>query len=153
MNHYAAEVPLNMPLYGAGFGQAVSRFFKKYATFSGRASRSEYWWVQLFQFLVYLVPAIMISAGTDFGAIVAGGEFEASSVTYSGVAAFGYVLYAVIWLIFIVPTLSLLWRRLHDANLGGPWALLYLIPGVGGLIVLIMTLLPSNPAGARFDRA
>jgi hypothetical protein len=40
----AEQVPLDKPLYGATFGQAISRFFKKYATFSGRASRSEYWW-------------------------------------------------------------------------------------------------------------
>lgn len=152
MNHYAAEVPLNMPLYGASFGQAVSRYFKKYATFSGRASRSEYWWVQLFLFLVYLIPAILVGIGTSSAMGVDG------SVTYDELwttptGAIGLTLSAIMWLAFIIPNLALLWRRLHDANLGGPWALLYFVPGVGSLIILIMTLLPSNPAGARFDRA
>src|SRR6185312_8282818 len=48
-------VPLDQPLYGASFGQAIKRFFTKYATFSGRASRSEYWWVQLFNFIIVAV--------------------------------------------------------------------------------------------------
>ena len=40
---YAAQTPpLDWPWYGIGFGAAVKRFFKKYATFSGRASRGEY---------------------------------------------------------------------------------------------------------------
>lgn len=38
---------LTLPLYGATFGQAVSRFYGSYARFSGRASRSEFWWVML----------------------------------------------------------------------------------------------------------
>ena len=38
------EPPLWAPYYGAPFPAAVKRFFAKYATFSGRASRSEYWW-------------------------------------------------------------------------------------------------------------
>jgi len=42
------EVPLWAPVYGTDFRVATSRFWKKYATFSGRASRSEYWWAMLF---------------------------------------------------------------------------------------------------------
>jgi hypothetical protein len=36
--------PLAWPRYGIGFVDAIKRAYKKYATFSGRASRSEYWW-------------------------------------------------------------------------------------------------------------
>ena len=42
-------------------------------------------------------------------------------------------------------------RRLHDANYSGWFYLLSLIPGVGGLIILIFMVLPSHPQGARFD--
>ena len=48
----AGETPLWAPLYGASLPQAFQRFFKKYADFSGRASRSEYWWWYLVSFLV-----------------------------------------------------------------------------------------------------
>ena len=52
----------------------------------------------------------------------------------------------------VVPTLALLLRRLHDANLSGWFCLLGLIPTAGWLFILIFTLLPSNRAGARFDQ-
>ena len=56
--------PLDLPRYGAGFGEAVKRYFKKYATFSGRASRSEYWWIAVFNALVGIVAvATMIMGG------------------------------------------------------------------------------------------
>ena len=45
------EPPLWAPFFGADGVQAVRRFFKKYATFTGRASRSEYWWWAFVQLL------------------------------------------------------------------------------------------------------
>ena len=51
-----------------------------------------------------------------------------------------------------VPSMALAVRRLHDANLSGWFYLLSLIPFVGGLVILVLTLLPSKPEGARFDR-
>ena len=52
-----------------------------------------------------------------------------------------------------MPSLSILVRRLHDGNNSGWLALLILIPSLGGLIMLVMAVLPSQPAGARFDRS
>ncbi|MGH1548773.1 DUF805 domain-containing protein [Leifsonia poae] len=52
----------------------------------------------------------------------------------------------------LVPGLALVWRRLHDADLSGAFFLLVLVPLVGGLTVLVLTLLPPNARGARFDR-
>lgn len=138
-------VPLNQPLYGATFGQAVSRFFSKYATFSGRASRSEFWWVQLFIWLVNLIPAILISVG------VAGSVDSSGEVALNGLAFFGIALSAIIGLGLIIPSLAITWRRLHDANMSGGFYFLIFVPGVGGIIIFILTLMPSNPMGARFD--
>jgi hypothetical protein len=50
-----ASPSLDQPHYGISFGGAIARGFKKYATFAGRASRSEYWWWFLFTFVTYLV--------------------------------------------------------------------------------------------------
>jgi uncharacterized membrane protein YhaH (DUF805 family) len=50
-----------------------------------------------------------------------------------------------------VPTLALTVRRLHDAGYSGLFALLLLIPYLGSLIVMIFALLPSSPAGAKYD--
>jgi hypothetical protein len=54
-----AAPPLELPHYGIGFIDAIKRGFKKYASFAGRASRSEYWWWTLFTFLTYTVLGLL----------------------------------------------------------------------------------------------
>ena len=141
------STPLSLPLYGASFGEAVGRFFTKYFSYSGRASRSEYWWVIFFRFLVFLAVAAVL------GGIIAAtreigydGEYQLS---VAGIIALGIAV--VVYLGFELGTISLGVRRLHDADLSGLLYLLALVPNVGGLVVFILTLLPSKPAGARFD--
>lgn len=77
----------------------------------------------------------------DFG----GGEYE--------VNGFGWfmIVVASLWgLALIVPHLALTMRRLHDANFSGWFILLGLIPA-GAFVIFIFTLIPSNPAGVRYD--
>lgn len=124
---------LSRPFYGVSFGGAVKRFFKNYANFTGRASRSEYWFAALFMFLVYLIPGIIASVGGD-----------------SGLGIFGNALTIIIGLAVLVPGLAITWRRLHDANFAGPFWFLTFVPFVGSLIVFIFMLLPSKPEGRRF---
>ena len=144
----ANAADLDRPLYGATIGQSFVRFFKNYVNFSGRASRSEFWWMAL------------ITWGAIFllGIVVALIE-EATSARYSPLvgaadALIGMlgILFAVFMLGIIVPWISIGWRRLHDANLAGPLYLLNLIPYLGSLVVFIFTLLPPRPEGRRFDR-
>lgn len=137
------------PLYGASLRQAITRFFRKYATFSGRASRSEYWWWQLATTVVYLVLA-----GSTVAIGVAGGELDTGNAVFSLGPAFnvGVTLLAVWALATLVPQIALAVRRLHDTNLSGWFVLLRLIPSVGDIVLLVLTIQPSNPAGARYDR-
>jgi uncharacterized membrane protein YhaH (DUF805 family) len=138
----AEQVPLSAPLPGATIGQAVTRFFKKYATFSGRASRSEYWWWVLVNFIVTGVLTGLAYTGTSFT--------EEGMVT--GPLYWVFIVLSSAWgLAVIIPTLALIWRRLHDTNRPGGWFFLVFIPLVGGIILLVFVLLPSDPAGARFD--
>lgn len=155
----ASPDDLSLPFYGASFGQAVKRYFKKYAKFNGRASRSEYWWVALFNFLVQLIPAILIIVGVAMSAssaaMVDPYDTAAVDAAMSGpgmaIGMIGYVLSGLIGLALIIPNLAVIWRRLHDANFAGPFFFLTFIPGVGGIIVLVLLLLPSKPEGQRFD--
>lgn len=141
------DTALSQPLYGATFGQAVQRFFAKYATFSGRASRSEFWWVWLFLVLINLVfVAVFVTV------LVTTGTPTSTGVQPSGAEIPVYIVWALFELAIIIPAIAIAVRRLHDANFSGWMYLLHLIPSVGGLIVLILNLLPSNPEGARFDR-
>lgn len=157
---------LTRPLYGATFGQAVPRFFRSYAKFSGRASRSEYWWVALFTLLVAAVPAVLAVVGLT-GMTVAetlslNGDdgFSATRALWAGAGilfALGVALLAVLLLSVLVPSLALAWRRLHDANLPGPLAVLTFatcVPHIGWLAditMIIFALLPSRTDGRRFD--
>ncbi|MDP9905625.1 DUF805 domain-containing protein [Arthrobacter bambusae] len=139
----AAPVPLWYPYYGAPIGEAARRFFKKYATFTGRASRSEYWWWALISGVVAIILNIIISAGatvSDSGAMVPGPG-----------AVIGYILLGIWGLGTIIPSLALVVRRLHDVNFSGWMILIGLVPFLGSLALLIFMILPSKPEGQRFD--
>jgi len=51
----AGPTPLHLPQYDATIGQAASRFWRKFAVFSGLASRSEFWWWALIAFVISFV--------------------------------------------------------------------------------------------------
>ena len=143
-------LPLSQPLPRASFGQAISRFFRKYATFSGRASRSEFWWVTLFLGLIaagFAIVGFIFMAATGRFSETATGAEAVFSGTFLGVL---YILYGLWAIAVFIPWLALGVRRLHDVNMSGWWMLLYFI-GVGAVFIYIIALIPSNPAGARFD--
>ncbi|MEV7527244.1 DUF805 domain-containing protein [Agrococcus sediminis] len=152
-----SAVPVGQPLPGASFGQSVRRFFQGFLVFSGRASRSEFWWAMLFTFLVSLLSQV------PFWIAWIGFMMQAVSVEAAGVGAdqeallaplgamFGWLaLLVVVSLALAVPTYAVMWRRVQDAGFHGAFALLSLV-GLG-IVPLVMCFFPSNPLGARFDR-
>jgi uncharacterized membrane protein YhaH (DUF805 family) len=147
----SGRAPLDKPLYGANPIQAVARLFQKYAVFSGRASRSEYWWAVLFclisPFVLWALGlAIGYSTGTPYVNPNTGqpGTLPGPAWAILGIA--GLLLY----LALLLPGMSVTVRRLHDANLSGLLYLLAFVP-VGSIVVLVLTFMETNPAGARFD--
>lgn len=137
------EPPLWAPYYGAPFAAAVKRFFKKYADFSGRASRSEYWWWTLVSVIIAVVLNIIVQSGvhyTAYGSTAGPGTFV------------GGALLVIFGLATFIPSLALSVRRLHDSNKSGWMILLGLIPFVGGIILLVFMLLGPDPAGQQYDR-
>ena len=142
------EVPLWAPHYGASLPVAVRRFFKKYATFSGRASRSEYWWFTLANVIV--ITVLYIVAG------IAAATSSTTDVNGSPMAGPGFFVVGaliMVWALAIfVPSLALTVRRLHDGNFSGWLILLNFVPFLGALGVFILTLMPANPAGQVYDQ-
>ena len=134
--------PLDQPHYGIGVMAAVKRFFQKYATFSGRASRSEYWCVVL-AFGAFSIPLSVLNVI----AVSAGVTIDASSPLF----AVARVVAVLFGLAIIVPHMALTVRRLHDANLSGLLYLLNLVPYLGTLLLAAIAARPSNPHGVRFD--
>jgi len=149
-----AEVPLSQPLYGASIGQAAKRFWKKYATFTGRASRSEFWWWFLVSYLISLVLGIINQAIAGPQPLQPTTQEELSSY-FS--ALVGWTLKAsvlgIIWgLATLVGTIALSTRRLHDTGRSGWWYLIGLIPLVGAIILIVFWASAPTPEGQRYDR-
>ena len=100
------------------FGKSIKTCFFKYAVFSGRASRSEFWWFALFGLLGGIVTAVI-------DVMILGYSSEAYGPTN--------IIFTVIT---FLPYLAVGARRLHDINRSGWWQLITLT--VIGIILLII---------------
>jgi uncharacterized membrane protein YhaH (DUF805 family) len=126
------------------FTEAVKSVYSKYATFSGRARRSEYWWWALYMLITgAVVGVIEYSLGLGTGVVGSGGgEFSA---TYNGGPLSG------IWsLAHLLPGLGVAVRRLHDTDRSGWWLLIVLIPLIGFLILLYFLVTKGTAGPNRF---
>jgi len=121
-----------------GFGQAVGTCLSKYGTFSGRASRSEFWWFSLFTTIVTAIPWIL--GGIVFG--ISSGSSADGSV--GGVTMIiGYLLYVIAFLVslaFFIPSLAVGCRRLHDRGTSGWLQLLLLVPCANIVLIIFWIL-------------
>lgn len=131
-------------------GQAVRLWLKNWKNFSGRASRSEYWWVVLALGILSTVLMIVF-VGLMVAAAVTTSAGSGSDAAMGGFLLLAWGFMAVVGLVTFIPSLSLGIRRLHDTNQSGWMYLLSFVPYVGGIILLVLTAQQSNPAGARFD--
>ena len=127
-----------------GFGEAIKRAFAGWSTWSGRATRAEYWWWFLFVWLLSAIPYIGIFATADWSSDSDG------SIECSGGGAIWWILFAVVWLAVLLPTIAVSVRRLHDTDRSGWWYWITLVPCIGGIWYLVLMLLPSTPGQNRF---
>ncbi|SEP76174.1 DUF805 domain-containing protein [Microlunatus flavus] len=142
------EPPLDWPWYGIGFGAAIKRFFTKYATFSGRASRGEYWWAYLFQVVVVFV--LYALAGASLFAAATASSATGATPQMGPLGYIGSSLLSLFALGTIVPSLAVAVRRLHDTGRSGWYILFGLIPLVGGIIVIVFLASATTPAAEQY---
>ncbi|MEU8580648.1 DUF805 domain-containing protein [Streptomyces abikoensis] len=100
---------------------------KKYAVFSGRARRQEYWMFTLISTVISIVLAIT-----------------------EGVLGTNSVIGTVYVLAVLLPSLAVTVRRLHDTDRSGWWVLIGLIPLVGLIVLLVFTCLDSQPQPNKY---
>ena len=108
---------------------------KKYATFSGRAQRAEYWYFVLFYILIFIGLSVIDSITGSFSA-------------EAGMGLLGGIL----TLALLIPSIAVGVRRLHDTGRSGWWLLIVLVPLVGAIILLVFTVQDSAPGENAYGR-
>lgn len=116
---------------------------RKYATFSGRAQRAEYWYFTLVNLIIYFLVFGLNSL-----------VLEAIAGTGSGLLR-GFLLIlgtlgGIYGLAVIIPSLAVTVRRLHDTGRSGGWFFISFVPLVGPIILLVFTVLDSNPGDNKY---
>jgi hypothetical protein len=102
--------------YVMTFQESVKICFAKYADFTGRAPRSEYWWFFLFIILASLAASVISPK-----------------------------LSALFTLATLLPSIAAATRRLHDTNRTGWWQLIVLVPLIGAIVLLVFLAQESSP--------
>jgi len=111
---------------------SIKTCFNKYATFSGRASRSEYWFFILFGVLGGIVTLIIDVMILDYSIE---SEYTPINLIFS--------------LILIIPSIAVACRRLHDVNKSGWWQLIWLTI-IGGILLFIWYVKEGEKKKNRF---
>lgn len=115
---------------------------KKYAVFSGRARRKEYWMFVLVNFIIGFV--------LDFiEALFMPGS---SRMSLPGVGSIGapWIIYSLYNLAVLLPSIGVAIRRLHDTNRSGWWLLIELVPLVGAIGLIVWTVRDSQPGDNKY---
>lgn len=133
-----------------GFKEAVRTCLReKYFTFSGRASRSEYWWFVLFQVLVMiaLVGLFFVLGGVNS---IQSGQMTTLSIIVMIVAG-------LLWLYLYIPVITVYVRRFHDYNLSGWWVLAAFVIGavpyvgfVASIVAFVITVLKGTDGDNKY---
>lgn len=133
-----------------GFGQAVSSGFRNYATFSGRARRSEFWWWVLFTAIVSVVAQVLdFALGLRIGGSSATVDAVNNSTFTFSFSSAGWIT-LVAGLLLLLPSLAMQVRRLHDTDHTGWWWWINVICCIGWIVLLVFWLQPSTPGANRY---
>jgi len=131
--------------------------FKRYAEFSGRSRRLEFWMFGLLNMIVYAVlMAILFSTSLSLEALAAQESSNPLAVYSIFTSGLG-LLVLIWWLIVLIPSIAVTVRRLHDRDMSGWWYLGFIvvsfIPFVGilaAIAFLVLMLLDGTPGPNRF---
>ena len=130
------------------FFSSIRAVFSKYATFSGRAGRPEYWWWTLFEYLTRGVFGAIYSTVmyAEVARIVASASSDGPSYDQIMAAVFNPAYFVLLaWsLAILLPSLAVGVRRLHDSGRSGWFILLFFIPAVGTILMIVFMVTPSD---------
>ncbi|MDE6143885.1 MAG: DUF805 domain-containing protein [Muribaculaceae bacterium] len=116
------------------YQESIRSVLSKYVTFSGRASRSEYWWFTLFTIMVSVAIYLL---GLPFSS-------NGDPALWTLLLQWGFNL------AILLPTIALGVRRMHDIGKGGGWIFITLIPLIGFFWYIVLAATPGDPGDNRF---
>ena len=105
------------------FLESIQTCYKKFFDFSGRASKSEYWWFQLYNAIIYVLTFVFQ------------GDLS--------------LLFSIVVIANIIPTYAAAVRRIHDSDKSGWMVLIAVIPLIG-LYVIVLLLQDGSKGKNRF---
>ena len=108
----------------------------KYAQFKGRANRAEFWQYVLVYFVIAVAFIVLMNL-------------------FAGVKVLRMVfmiLYDIVMLVLLVPSLAVSVRRMHDIGKAGGWIFINLVPIIGSIWYLILAIKESEPGTNRFEK-
>lgn len=113
---------------------AYKEYWQNITVMNATATRSQYWWPQVVNYLVLFLYGLITNIGQYY-------DPNRDIITNMSLPAVIFlVLSFAIWL----ANFTVRARRLHDINLSNWWILLYLIPIIGGLIMFVLLILPTK---------
>ena len=119
--------------------EASSSFYSNYLNFSGRATRSEYWWT-----IFNLLGAGVIVCIVYIAGMVLGKNY---------LLIISRVILLVLFFGNILGLLSLSIRRLHDTNRSAWWLLVDFVPFFSGIVLLLFFVMPSTVGSNKYGPA
>ncbi|MFI2365017.1 DUF805 domain-containing protein [Promicromonospora sp. NPDC019610] len=136
------------------FIESIRTVLSKYATFSGRARRSEFWWyylaVTILESVLYfalIVPGLTAYTTAMLEAANAG---STTVPAMPGSLTTGYLVVSLVALALLLPTLAVIVRRLHDTGKSGALAFLLLIPFVNFILLIVWGASAGTPGPNQF---
>jgi uncharacterized membrane protein YhaH (DUF805 family) len=113
---------------------------KRYADFTGRSRRMEYWMFSLGLAIAVLLFVFVVFALVD---VTETRDSPAAIILFAGLGILA-------WLAIIVPSFAVSVRRFHDQDLSGWFVLLGFIPYIGGLVMIVFMCLPGTKGDNRY---
>lgn len=128
-----------------------SVFFRNYFNFKGRADRTEMWLFQAVLYMIFQVVYILMYPFIILGAFISAFNH---SLSYNHISILNmfvvYGLFFIVMIPFIIPSIALAVRRLHDTNRSGWYLLLQFIPLIGGIIVLFLLAIDGDKGANQY---
>lgn len=122
---------------------------RRYAQFTGRSRRKEYWMFFLFVIIAVIVLSILDSVLGLGGGMDRQAEFGDGAAAASFNAS-GGVLTLIFYLAILIPSIAVAIRRLHDTDRSGWWILIGLIPLIGAIVLIVFYCTDGTRGPNRF---